>query len=382
MLNSYKLLSHPDKLLKDHLNGVAQIAIDTHKSHSINYEIDNLIKIIALCHDFGKATKFFQDYIIGKSVPDHKKAHGLLSAIFTYWILENKYKLIGFIAVRAHHGDMKNLNDELLYDENTWAFGEQIQSLDKDTISELNMIYSEILGDRKIEDFIEYITDINNLKSIGNSSEAYIKNKSLDDFILSQYIYSLLLTADKSNLILGKAFVPKKPFEANIPMLYKEQIIKNALAKNSSLKDSDVFNMRNDIYDEMMDTLHKVDLNKNKIFSINAPTGTAKTMLSFGASFYIANELYKKNNNIKPSSIYALPFMSVIDQNHSVMTDMITTCSTEELSDDDILKFHSVAPIKYNDLKDYDARFCFENWQSRIVSTTFIQLFNTIFKGM
>ncbi len=31
--------------------------------------------------------------------------------------------------------------------------------------------------------------------------------------------------------------------------------------------------------------------------------------------------------------------------------------------------------------KNYDARFCVENWQSTIITTTFVQLFNTIFKA-
>ena len=45
-----------------------------------------------------------------------------------------------------------------------------------------------------------------------------------------------------------------------------------------------------------------------------------------------------------------------------------------------MIKFHSVTPIEYKGFEGYDARFCFENWQSKIISTTFVQLLNTIFK--
>ena len=44
------------------------------------------------------------------------------------------------------------------------------------------------------------------------------------------------------------------------------------------------------------------------------------------------------------------------------------------------MKFHSVVPIEYKNFEGYDARFCFENWLSKIISTTFVQLLNTIFK--
>lgn len=379
-MNSYNLLSHPNVALREHLELVTKIALETHNSHKIKYEVLDVIKKVCMCHDFAKSTKFFQEYVRGEKVPEHKKTHSLLSAIFTYWVLEDEYKNIGFVIVKAHHGDMKNLDDELLYKENTWFFIEQVESLSENDIAELNYIYRDILDNKKIEDFITYVKDVKNLKKIFNNYYATKNNMDLEDFILSQYIYSLLLTADKNSLILGEAFIPKKPFDSSIPIKYKDLIIENALLKNPRLQESEVFSIRNDIHNEMMDTLSKVDLNKNKIFSINAPAGTAKTMLSFSASFYIANKIYENNNLIRPSIIYALPFMSIIDQNHSVMVDMINSCSDEELNDEDILKFHSVTPIKYNDLRDYDARFCFENWQSRIVSTTFIQLFNTIFK--
>jgi CRISPR-associated endonuclease/helicase Cas3 len=48
-----------------------------------------------------------------------------------------------------------------------------------------------------------------------------------------------------------------------------------------------------------------------------------------------------------------------------------------------------MTPLEYKDntmdeekeYRNYDARFCVENWQSTIITTTFVQLFNTIFKA-
>lgn len=374
------MLSHPKQLLKQHLFGVADIAVKTHLSHGIKPELERIIYIISLCHDFAKSTRYFQRYIIGEKINEHLKAHGLLSAVFTYWLLPEEYKVIGFLVVKSHHGDIKNVKDELEYDEFNWNFEKQLKSLDEDSVAELNSIYQYVLNGRTIEDFIEFAQDIDNLMDIWDDFQFSKKSRSHKDIILCQYIYSLLLTADKSQLILGDAFIPKEPFDENIVFQYKEELVKQSLVKKPELIDSDIFKFRNMIYEEMMENLKKVDLKETKIFSINVPTGAGKTILSYQASFYIANKLKELNKNISPSIIYTLPFTSVIDQNHDVLLDILHKFYEGDISDEDILKFHSVTPIKYKDFDGYDARFCFENWQSRIISTTFVQLFNTIFK--
>ena len=78
--------------------------------------------------------------------------------------------------------------------------------------------------------------------------------------------------------------------------------------------------------------------------------------------------------------ILSLIHISVIDQNYEVLKDIVENNINKEISSEDLMKFHSVVPIEYENFEGYDARFCFENWQSKIISTTFVQLLNTIFK--
>ena len=63
MSYSYKLKSHPTQSLYDHLTGVRDIALKTHKYHTIKPEIDDFIEIVCMCHDFGKGTTYFQRYL-------------------------------------------------------------------------------------------------------------------------------------------------------------------------------------------------------------------------------------------------------------------------------------------------------------------------------
>lgn len=74
---SFKLKSHPDKLLVDHLRKVGQLSRRTIKDKSLNIDEKDLLIDVAylmgVTHDLGKATSFFQEYIIEKD--EKKKGH-------------------------------------------------------------------------------------------------------------------------------------------------------------------------------------------------------------------------------------------------------------------------------------------------------------------
>ena len=376
MSYSCKLKSHPHQTLYTHLVGVADIAIKTHKSHKINHDIDYFIEIVCMCHDFGKGTTYFQKYLEG-NYDGREKDHGLLSALFTYWMLPKKWKHLGFLIVKKHHGDIDNANEECSKDDVIWRFKKQIEDIRANSLDELNEIYRQYLKDRKVEDFLDWISQESNLKSI--KKEFRKKKYNISDLLLCMYVYSLLLTGDKSQLIRGCAYMPDIPYPLEYIQNYKANLIKDLTTNNEKLNKSDVFNLRNNIYDDMLNKLNKIDLNKDKLFSINVPTGTGKTILAYSAAFYISNKIVQQDENIKPQIIYSLPFTSVIDQNYEVLKDIVSSNTKDKITSDDLIKFHSVTPIEYYGFEGYDARFCFENWQSKIISTTFVQLLNTIF---
>lgn len=165
MSSSYKLKSHPTQSLYDHITGVRDIALKTHKHHTIKPEIDDFIEVVCMCHDFGKGTTYFQRYL-ENDFRGIEKDHGPISAMFTYWMLPDKWKHLGFLIVKKHHGDINNASDECRIDEVSWDFKNQIKDILDNTIDELNQIYDKYLEGKNIEAFLNWLEDESNLKSI------------------------------------------------------------------------------------------------------------------------------------------------------------------------------------------------------------------------
>jgi CRISPR-associated endonuclease/helicase Cas3 len=382
---SYKLKSHikegqnieDGQLLVDHLQSVSKIALETTRLHGVTGDIGPIIETICLCHDFGKASKYFQQYLEGK-YNGNLKDHGEISAYFAYYMLPEDWKLIGFMCVKRHHGDMEP--DVILFDYNKNKLLKIATSIEEN-IEELNIIYN-----KDISEFFIKIRDEDFLKSPMRNYRKSRNKWTVKDFIWLQYLWSLLLTADKTQLIRGEAYKNRKDIFEEYVFNYKEETRNKLLRENPGIGNSLLFEMRNQIYRDVVENIEKADINSEHIFSINVPTGTGKTISAYAAAFKLMERVYKESNKkIIPTIIYALPFTSVIDQNYDVLQDILVSSNIETF-ESFILKHHSMTELSYRDdeakeYKNYDARFCVENWQSTIITTTFIQLFNTIFQS-
>lgn len=383
---SYKLKSHKfenkpfinGQTLYDHLKGVTEIALTSHRLHMQNStELEDVIRIICMCHDFGKASGYFQKYLeTGEGTV--LKNHGEISAYFAYYMLPEKWKIIGFIAVKKHHGDIDIVKDNLFIKPSDEEKLLKIINSIRENKVELEKIYNLDLSN-----FFEVLGNKYLIKKVKEDIRRY--KFKFEDYIYFHYIWSLLLTADKTQLIRGKPFLNKTEINAEIVDKYKEKIRKKILEKNPNIEKTELFKIRNEIFCNVKNNLNKIDLNKDHIFSINVPTGTGKTLSVYSGALTLAERLVKEKN-ISPSIVYCVPFMSVIDQNFDEL-DSIIKGSKFNKDEELILKHHSLTPLKYKsydegkEYRDYDARFCVENWQSTIITTTFVQLMDTIFKA-
>lgn len=136
-LPSSELLSHPQKSLRKHLEGVGDLSKQTIAGKRLdlpdieNTTLEDIAYILGVCHDFGKSTQFFQEYI--RETDDNRKLklknkpqtkHGLISAIFTYFVLKQYLieknedlwylSIFGYLVVKRHHGNLKNPADEMV----------------------------------------------------------------------------------------------------------------------------------------------------------------------------------------------------------------------------------------------------------------------------
>lgn len=375
--------SHPEQLLVHHLQGVTEIALQIFDSQLYDPERREAIQKICMAHDFGKATSFFQAYIdlirrkkfkAAKSFGSEKD-HALLSALFSYWWLPEEYKLFGFLAVKRHHGKINDVSTEYVSIDSYSRLRKQVADIQKFSQPELEQIYGV-----KLDTFFDFVNDnawMEDLRS--RFDKTWDDRYTIEDAFELHQLHSYLLSSDKLQLIGGIPALPEQKPAWYVDD-YKAYKRAELLAKNSALRNSVIFNIREEIYADLQAELAKVNLNSEAFFSINAPTGTGKTFLAYDAALYFSNKIGRQS-----SVIYTLPYMSIIDQNYDELLKIIKhNQGGVDPKESEVLKHHSLSEVKYEtddgEYKEFDARFCYDNWQSRIVTTTFVQLCNTIFK--
>jgi CRISPR-associated endonuclease/helicase Cas3 len=411
-LSSFKLKSHPDKLLVNHLHRVGDLCRKTVSEKSLNIDDADLLRdaayIIGITHDMGKATRFFQDYIEEKDEKKKKSLkakdithHGLLSAFFTYAVMkeylgqtEGKGRLaeylpiLSFLAVKRHHGNLLNAMDEI---KDTDADKEkilklaqkQINSMDqnKEEIGELlpHLLAKENISLKiNINKIINYILN-EAIKEIRRKEKSFVRGLSekgdLYPYLISQFIYSALLDADKTDAGLGGINLNRLDLSPKLVDDFRE-------AKGFLSNKNNINSLRNQIYEEAVDRIAGWDLNE-KILSLNVPTGTGKTLTALSLSLKLRARL-ENELKIKPRIIYALPFLSIIDQNYNVFEEVIF--KPNEIKDSRLLlKHHHLADVKYKfEESEYEvdkSLLLLEGWNAEIIVTTFWQLFNTLFSN-
>ncbi|KYC44490.1 MAG: CRISPR-associated nuclease/helicase Cas3 [Candidatus Methanofastidiosum methylothiophilum] len=403
--SQFRLYSHPDKLLVSHLERVGSLSRDIilKKKLSIGEFIDieilsDIIYFIGATHDFGKASKYFQEYLLEKDPIKkiklkscHETRHGLLSAIFTYYItktyLENISKdkdeyysilpIISFLVVKRHHGNignsLKEINElhEILTDKNLITIiTSQINSIDED---EIKNILDKLLH-YNLNDFSKFKKDyVEIMKEIDSEFMELLKiqkKQMLFYYFLTLLLYSILIDSDKNDAIGASPVVRE-----NIRKGVVDEFKINKFHKNINLVD----NIRNEIYKEVNQKIEKMDL-EDKIYLLNVPTGTGKTLTSFSFAVKLKNKI-QSEKGYNPRIIYSLPFLSIIDQNYSVIEEIIST-QYENISSNTLLKHHHLSEIFYKTSEEeYESNkslFLVEGWNSEIVITSFIQFFHGI----
>ena len=427
LLNDLK--SHPNRLLKDHLFNVGKCCKDILSSKKLNIEeyidsatLQDVAYLIGVTHDFGKATSYFQDYISEKDEKKRAKLknkpethHGFVSSIFTYYaireylqtknLVNKKYyeylPIIGFLVVKRHHGNLHNANDEVIFDEKDDEILEkQIKSVN---FGELNKIYGFLLSEINpeinldcniIKDKIlhsepvsiygkqkfqkDYVRDLSRKekKRIRNIDEEH----TLLFYFITLLLYSILLDADKTDAAnLEK--IKRININENIVNEYKEFKFSDEEDKNKKINE-----MRNEIYEEVLSNVDCINLDKDKILSLNVPTGTGKTLTALSFALKLKKRI-ESERGYKPRIIYSLPFLSIIDQNFDVFEDVFKTVNKKNPTSDILLKHHHLSDIAYTRKEDEFENvdkdigkdlLLIEGWNSEIIVTTFIQFFHSL----
>lgn len=440
--HSYSLKSHPDKLLVDHLGRVGRLSRGMIRERALNLGhqekeiLEDVAYLMGVTHDLGKATRFFQEYI--QEEDERKKRsmrskettrHGLLSAFFTYAIIKEYLNqliaeselragsetgskavssiqlkrdggmtdylpVLSFLAVRRHHGNLINAMDEVREVDSEGeriirVAEEQIRSMDNDK-AELNEILRRLISDDgmylknftiDLESITSYILK-GAIRDIGRKEKRLIRRlgdkTDLQLYFVFQFLYSVLLDADKTDAGLGEADPDSDRLELPEDLVDRYRESRGFISNMNGINP-----LRNQIYEDAMAGVRGWDL-EDRVLSLNVPTGTGKTLTSLSFALKLRGRL-NEEKGYTPRIIYALPFLSIIDQNYSVFEDVLAQGGYLEDSRL-LLKHHHLAEVSYKradneEYKSDESLLLLEGWNAEIIVTTFWQYFYTLFSN-
>lgn len=378
-----KFNSHPNKALLQHLLEV--------RDYSIKYipqEYKKAYEIIAYCHDFGKYTSFFQDYLISKK-RSNLSNHGFISAVFGAYLGLKFFgegdilPLIIYNVIINHHGNLENFSENLPHSFKNISkehfSSNLLEKVDigyiqiEDMKNNKNLIIGDMVQLGIEKEFVDFINTthvieatLGELKKLDLLSVRNLKTEK--NYFIHQMLYSSLILADK----LSAASIPI------VSEMYASlQELNTARRSRFIKKKNSIDSIREEIFTNVMSKIDK-EYNNGRIFSITAPTGTGKTITGFFAALKL-RELLGGDRRI----IYSLPFTSIIEQNYKSIYSLFNIVDKFERNHSRyIIKHHSLSTLEYeNEYRNYsmtEAELLVENWTSGVVITTFVQLLETL----
>ncbi len=187
-------------------------------------------------------------------------------------------------------------------------------------------------------------------------------------------LFSVLIDADKRRA--AKVATVKR---RQIPPDLVDRYIKKHFNEERTPLDS----LRRQLYHEVMGSLAR-SLNDlpGKILTLTAPTGSGKTLTALSFAFKLRRRIDQEMEYL-PRIIYALPFISIIEQNYSVFYDVLSELPEFPRNEHAyLLKHHHLAEIRYREGSEErgvdEGLLLTESWESEVIVTTFVQLLHSI----
>ena len=335
--------SHPDRLLRDHLDGTYLLMSDISAYHGLEDIVpDDVLEAAGITHDLGKCHKLFQEHLDGKG---EGVDHSLPSAWFTLDMAE-KYRdseetpLIWIMeSVRRHHTHMDDASSAAGF----WEAYTPEQYLERcGMMKKLVPSWTEFMTAEEWEGYAD---------ALFMNDESFINEKT---WLFYRLLYSLLVTADRMDAVGIRSLKMD-----NIPVLKMPDF--------SSDKASPLNDWRSEVHNLCMKAAEKI--NKPGLFTLTLPTGAGKTITGLDIAHSMAEKWHGR------TIIYAMPFISIIEQNSSVAKGLF---GKENVQED-----HSKGYIRVTEgnSKTPWSRMqnIFRYWRSPVVLTTMVQLWEAIY---
>ena len=396
-------ISHPPEgddeatLLRNHLDAVAgrtREVIPPDSTTTGGDPLDEVAAVAAQCHDVGKATTWFQAYVLGESESSKRTNHSLLGAYLGYYVLDrsgydSEDCLAAFVATAKHHGRLPNVeeyvdgvarfeNESEANNERQRVVIEQVRNIDDHRRPFAQSFVADATDDAgSWGEFVSKITDESLFGTVYEHFDQF--SFGSDRSSPSEAFYQVLLQL-WSGLILADKTTAAGIEDGNLTASEPDlRVLSDYIDDLGGGSDDSRIRALDGLRDEARQgVLAGVKTFRNSeesIATLTLPTGMGKTLTGLSAALALREDGSRV--------VYALPFTSVIDQVADELTEVFDSDGR-----DDLLTIHHHLAETVTELDDNgdegtdeDARLAemvAESWRSGMTLTTFVQLFESL----
>jgi len=409
---------HDGVELVDHLEDVARrvreiVAVDAETP--AGESLRNVVETLAYVHDFGKATTFFQEYLLDSTEPEYKqyRYHAPAGSFAAYYALDargfdTETCLAGFVAVAKHHGRLPDvvtyIHDRSYRRENvspaSFNSAERQQTAIAKQLADIESHVPELAAELFEEatagtgSWEAFRTSFTNglLGEISAAVETVGSGATISRDSLSDSCYGLVLECWGSLVLADKTSAASRseppgtnhsPYEAEQPDLavlneYIDDLEASASADPDGTRSERLNYYRSRGRSTIVKNAADFAENGGGVATLTLPTGMGKTLSGLSAAETIRDELGGER------VIYALPFTSIIDQVVDELkgiygTDIFGRLLTahHHLSETTIID-ETDGDVDEADSNDDVAGMLAEAWRAGLTVTTFVQLFESL----
>lgn len=367
-----------------------------------------VVETLGYVHDFGKATTFFQDYLLDGRAPEYEmyRHHAPLGSFAAYYALDERgYEpetcLAGFVAVAKHHGQLPDVADYVhtrahrrkgvsgsdmnSAERRQTAVATQIQNIDENAPN----VASEVLDDATAgygdwESFRDGFGEL--LAEVAGTVATTGSVPGVDRTALSNSCYSLVLQCWSSLVLADKTsaagtdndagtYAADSPSSKRLDV-HVDAIESTVSADPDGTRSERLNHFRSHARESVLDSTESLADTGGGVATLTLPTGMGKTLTGLSAALDLRDRLDGER------VVYALPFTSIIDQVVDEVADVYDTDATGRL----LTAHHHLAETVIRDEADAEeadrnddvAGMLAESWRAGLTVTTFVQLFESL----
>lgn len=344
--------------LTEHLKQVAEKTSENAKHFDESWG-----RLAGLFHDFGKFRSAFQKYIREASGYDAENAsiesitytnknHSMAGAKYLEGelneVLGPFVRVFGYL-IAGHHAGLPD-----------WSSENGGQASLSYRLNHCQEEYEDALKGFKVSEKYELLDELNRFK---DNLQPPLAEHVEEFHIWIRMLFSALVDADflDTESYMNSEISKQRGSTTNQSLsAIKESFFEKINEMLKKAQPTALNQTRKSILD---DCLSAAEIER-RLFSLTVPTGGGKTLSSMAFALKHAEKFKKRR------VIYAIPFTSIIEQNATVFRDFI--------GDEHVLEHHSnFDPQDKNETTR--TRLASENWDSPVIVTTNVQLFESLF---